>query len=54
MRGHRSPQVGLGGEEPLQLLRTEAGAALVEQLLLRMEHGVYAWCGLPFFFDPRM
>lgn len=38
----KRPQAGLGGKVPLQLLTTEAGAALVEQLLLRMEHGVYA------------
>jgi len=36
------PQVGLGGQVPLQLLTTEAGTGLVEQLLTRMEHGVYA------------
>jgi putative toxin-antitoxin system antitoxin component (TIGR02293 family) len=36
------PQLGLGGQVPLRLLTTEAGTGLVEQLLTRMEHGVYA------------
>ena len=36
---HR-PQAGLRGEIPLDLLRTEAGTREVEDLLLRIEHGV--------------
>jgi putative toxin-antitoxin system antitoxin component (TIGR02293 family) len=36
----RRPQVGLGGEKPLDLLHTEAGAREVEDLLWRIEYGV--------------
>jgi putative toxin-antitoxin system antitoxin component (TIGR02293 family) len=36
----RRPQVGLGGETPLDLLHTEAGAKEVEDLLWRIEYGV--------------
>lgn len=36
----RRPQVGLGGETPLDLLHTEAGAREVEDLLWRIEYGV--------------
>jgi putative toxin-antitoxin system antitoxin component (TIGR02293 family) len=35
-----SPQTGLGGKVPLDLLHTEAGAREVEDLLGRIEHGV--------------
>jgi putative toxin-antitoxin system antitoxin component (TIGR02293 family) len=35
-------QIGLGGRAPLSLLATDLGCAEVEQLLLRIEHGVYA------------
>ncbi|MEP6689683.1 MAG: antitoxin Xre/MbcA/ParS toxin-binding domain-containing protein [Gemmatimonadaceae bacterium] len=38
----RKPNRGLGGEVPLELLRTEAGARLVEQALGRIEHGIVA------------
>lgn len=34
------PQVGLGGRVPMDLIRTEAGAREVEQLLGRIEYGV--------------
>jgi putative toxin-antitoxin system antitoxin component (TIGR02293 family) len=34
------PQVGLGGRVPMDLIRTEAGAREVEQLLGRLEYGV--------------
>ena len=34
------PQVGLGGRVPLDLIRTEAGATEVEELLGRIEYGV--------------
>jgi putative toxin-antitoxin system antitoxin component (TIGR02293 family) len=34
------PQVGLGGHSPVELVRTEAGAREVENLLVRIEHGV--------------
>jgi len=36
----RSPQIGLDNRVPLDLLRTEAGAREVEDLLIRIEHGV--------------
>jgi len=36
----RSPQIGLDNRVPLDLLRTEAGAREVEDLLTRVEHGV--------------
>lgn len=36
----RSPQVGLGGSVPLDLLMTEAGERAVEDLLQRIEYGV--------------
>ena len=35
-----SPQIGLSGRTPLDLLVTEAGARAVEDLLVRIEHGV--------------
>ncbi len=37
-----SPQVGLGGSVPLQYSRTEVGAREVENLLGRIEYGVYS------------
>ena len=37
-----SPQVGLGGAVPLQYARTEVGAREVENLLGRIEYGVYS------------
>lgn len=37
-----SPQVGLGGEIPLEFAQTEVGAREVEDLLGRIEYGVYA------------
>lgn len=36
------PQVGLGGAVPLDYATTEAGAREVEDLLGRIEHGVYS------------
>jgi putative toxin-antitoxin system antitoxin component (TIGR02293 family) len=36
----RSPQVGLDNRVPFVLMETEAGAREVEDLLLRIEHGV--------------
>ena len=38
----RSPQFGLQGQTPLELMLTEAGAREVEELLGRIEHGVLA------------
>jgi putative toxin-antitoxin system antitoxin component (TIGR02293 family) len=37
-----SPQVGFGGEIPLVYAETEVGAREVEDLLGRIEHGVYS------------
>lgn len=37
-----SPQIGLGGAVPLDYARTEVGAREVEDLLGRIEYGVYA------------
>ena len=36
----RSPQIGLNNRTPLEVVVTEAGAREVEDLLLRIEHGV--------------
>lgn len=38
----QAPQVGLGGEIPLDYAETEVGAREVESLLGRIDHGVYA------------
>jgi putative toxin-antitoxin system antitoxin component (TIGR02293 family) len=35
-------QYGLGGATPLEFARTECGAREVEDLLTRIEHGVYS------------
>src|SRR6185436_10781107 len=37
-----SPQFGLGGAVPLEYAETEVGAREVENLLGRIEHGVYS------------
>jgi putative toxin-antitoxin system antitoxin component (TIGR02293 family) len=37
-----SPQRGLGGERPLDFASTEVGAREVENLIGRLEHGVFA------------
>lgn len=37
----RQPQFGLGGAIPLKMMESEAGASLIEDLLNRIEHGVY-------------
>ena len=37
-----SPQFGLGGAVPLEYAETEVGAREVEDLLGRIEHGVYS------------
>jgi len=37
-----SPQIGLGGAVPLNYAETEVGAREVEDLLGRIEHGVYS------------
>jgi putative toxin-antitoxin system antitoxin component (TIGR02293 family) len=36
----RTPQHGLGGAIPIDVLQTDEGAREVEELLLRIEHGV--------------
>ena len=36
------PQIGLGGATPLDYARTEVGAREVEDLLGRIEYGVYS------------
>jgi putative toxin-antitoxin system antitoxin component (TIGR02293 family) len=38
----RRPTALLNGEEPLKLLDTEAGARAVEELLIRIDHGIAA------------
>jgi putative toxin-antitoxin system antitoxin component (TIGR02293 family) len=38
----RRPNRALGGERPLELLASDAGARAVEQVLGRIEHGVYS------------
>ena len=38
----KRPQAGLGGQTPVSLLTTSAGCVEVEQLLLRIEYGVYS------------
>jgi putative toxin-antitoxin system antitoxin component (TIGR02293 family) len=38
----RSPNIGLGNQVPLDLLSTGAGAREVEDLLGRIEHGVFS------------
>jgi putative toxin-antitoxin system antitoxin component (TIGR02293 family) len=40
--GQAAPQPGLEQRRPIDLLATPAGAALVEDLLGRMDYGVYA------------
>jgi uncharacterized protein (DUF2384 family) len=37
----RSPNRALGGESPLALSKTEVGAREVENLIGRLEHGVF-------------
>jgi putative toxin-antitoxin system antitoxin component (TIGR02293 family) len=38
----KQPQFGLGQYRPIDLMRSEPGAREVENLLLRIEHGVYS------------
>lgn len=38
----RDPNRALGGERPMDLLETEGGARLVEQILGRIAHGVFS------------
>jgi putative toxin-antitoxin system antitoxin component (TIGR02293 family) len=37
-----SPNHGLGGRTPLQMAQTEAGSREVENLIGRLEHGVFS------------
>gem|GEM_PF-5574232 len=36
-----TPKVALGGETPLEALKTDAGAKKVEELLYRAEYGIF-------------
>ena len=38
----RKPKASIDGRTPLQLLATEAGARLVEEALVRIDHGIAA------------
>jgi putative toxin-antitoxin system antitoxin component (TIGR02293 family) len=38
----RKPNRGLAGRRPIELLDSDVGARMVEQLLTRIEHGVYS------------
>jgi putative toxin-antitoxin system antitoxin component (TIGR02293 family) len=38
----KRPQFGLGGKVPIELMKSETGAREVENLLMRIEHGVLA------------
>ena len=38
----QTPQPGLGGEIPIEFASTEVGAREVEDLITRLEHGVFA------------
>ncbi|WP_379962277.1 antitoxin Xre/MbcA/ParS toxin-binding domain-containing protein [Dongia sedimenti] len=37
-----APAIGLNGEVPADLLRSQQGAERVEELLMRLEYGVYS------------
>lgn len=37
----REPCGALGGQTPSELLDSDEGAALVEQVLVRIDHGIY-------------
>lgn len=37
----RSPNKRLSGQSPLQVLKHEAGAMLVEEMLVQIDHGIY-------------
>ncbi len=41
-RWMRKPKAQFGGRTPLELLATEAGARLVEELLMQIDHGMAA------------
>lgn len=38
----QEPNRALGGRVPMQMLRTEVGARRVEDVLLRIQHGIYS------------
>lgn len=38
----RKPKKRFGGETPMQMLQTEAGARLVEQMLIQIDEGMFA------------
>lgn len=37
----QTPQLGLGGEVPIEFASTDAGAREVENLIIRLQHGVF-------------
>jgi putative toxin-antitoxin system antitoxin component (TIGR02293 family) len=38
----RKPNASLGGQTPLSLLRSETGAKAVEEILIQIDHGIFA------------
>jgi putative toxin-antitoxin system antitoxin component (TIGR02293 family) len=38
----RKPKTRFGGETPIEMLRTEAGARLVEEMLVQIDEGMFA------------
>ncbi|MBV9033783.1 MAG: DUF2384 domain-containing protein [Acidobacteriaceae bacterium] len=38
----RKPKKRFGGETPMQMLQTEAGARLIEQMLIQIDEGMFA------------
>ena len=38
----RKPKTRFGGEKPMHMLQTEAGARLVEQMLVQVDEGMFA------------
>jgi putative toxin-antitoxin system antitoxin component (TIGR02293 family) len=42
MQWLQAPQHGLGGEVPIEMASTDIGARQVEDLIMRLEHGVFA------------
>lgn len=42
LRWLREPNTSLGGQIPLEMLGTDAGARQVEQIIGRIEHGVFS------------
>jgi putative toxin-antitoxin system antitoxin component (TIGR02293 family) len=38
----RKPKVRFEGRTPMEVLRTEAGVRLVEEMLLQLDYGIFA------------